>query len=330
MFEDLSQNPKTWLVTGFAGFIGSHLTETLLLLNQNVIGIDIDVKTKNVDEIKKNVGEKLWKNLFIVEDDLSFPSWMGLINGKQIDYILHQAAFGSVSKSMGMPELYLWNNCNAFNTIIEIARTREIPMVYASSSSVYGSNNSDHKIENNTGQVLSPYALTKKLNEEVAEIYNRLYGTKVIGLRYFNVYGPRQNPDGDYAALIPKTITNILHGEEVKIYGDGENRRDFTFIDNVVQANILAAITPKNNLWGNVYNVGCGYSYSVNKVVYNILEELNPMPKDAPKIKYCEPRKGDVKNSCADITKAKRSFNYEPSIHLKEGIKQTVKYFLTV
>ncbi len=317
--EELSN--FTFLVTGAAGFIGSHLVEYLLQHNaKKVIGID---NLSNGHE--KNISDfKCFKNFsFHIADITDFNTCLSFC--KQVDFVLHQAALGSIPRSIANPLDTHASNATGFLNMLEAARLSNIKrMVYASSSSVYGDNTDLPKVEHKTGKPLSPYAVSKATNELYAYTYALIHKMPVIGLRYFNIYGPRQNTKGPYAAAIPLFIESILNNQTCYINGDGEQSRDFTFIENAIQANIKALFTNNTEAFGNVINVACGQKISVNE----IFKKINNALKYQAEPIYREERVGDVRNSLADISKAKQWLNYNPEVFFEEGIEQTIKWFL--
>jgi UDP-N-acetylglucosamine 4-epimerase len=323
----LKNNQKKWLITGVAGFIGSNLLEKLLLLNQKVIGID-NFSTgylKNLHEVKKTVGLKRWKNFKFTKGDISnLKDCQKVI--KNVEIVLHQAARGSIPKSTKNPIATNNDNITGFLNILSISKDNGIKsFVYASSSSVYGDSKKLPKTESKVGNLLSNYALTKKVNEEYARLFYKLYDFKSIGLRYFNVFGKRQDPNGDYAAVIPKWINNVINDQKIIIFGDGKTSRDFCPISNIVQANILAGV---NNLEKKnyIFNVGTGFRISLNKLSKMIYSKLNLNSKKS-KIFYKKFRKGDVKHSLSNINKIKSLLGYVPDVSFQDGISQTVKWF---
>lgn len=310
---------KKVLVTGAAGFIGSNLVNKLLDLNYYVIGVD-NLSSGSMDNISMYMNNENFK--FIIGDVTDYNLCCELT--KEVDYILHQAAINSVPRSLESPELYFSNNLVGFNNLLDAARKNNIKkFVYASSSSVYGDNQDSPKREDKIGKALSPYSLTKQNNETWAKLYSDIFGLPTIGLRYFNVFGPKQKINSEYSAVIPKFIYSILKKETLTIYGDGMQKRDFTYVDNVVDANIKA-MNDSNYLSGEVYNIAGGKAVSVNDVLYAIEGELNSKTK----INYAELRKGDVLNSCADISKAKKDLNYIPIVDFDSGIKKTVQWYV--
>lgn len=323
----LKKKQKKWLITGVAGFIGSNLLEKLLLLNQKVIGID-NLSTgylENLKNVKKIVGVKRWKNFKFTKGDISnLKDCQKVI--KNVEIVLHQAAKGSIPKSTKNPIATNNDNITGFLNILNISKNNGIKsFVYASSSSVYGDSKKLPKIENKVGNILSNYALTKKVNEEYARLFFELYNFKSIGLRYFNVFGKRQNPNGDYAAVIPKWINNVINDQKIIIFGDGKTSRDFCPISNVVQANILAGVNSlkKKNY---IFNVGTGFRTSLNELSKTIYSKLKLNSKKN-KIFYKNFRKGDVKHSLSNINKIKTHLGYEPYVSFQDGISQTLKWF---
>jgi UDP-N-acetylglucosamine 4-epimerase len=315
-------NRKTWLVTGCAGFIGSNITEVLLMLNQNVIGLDnfLTGHQKNIDSaLKDSQGSGEFK--FIEGDIKSLETCREVVEG--VDYVIHQAALGSVPRSIEFPEVTNANNVDGFLNILMASHQAGVKsFVYASSSSVYGDHPALPKVESETGNPLSPYAVSKKVNELYANVYHKLHGTKVIGLRYFNVFGKRQDPNGPYAAVIPKWIGAIEKGEDVFVNGDGETSRDFCYIKNVVQMNIKSAICDNNDAYGEVYNVAYGARVSLN-MLFDYLKEGFNYSEDAI---YREFRKGDVRHSQADIKKAKDLVGYDPKYDFQSGLAEYVEW----
>ena len=322
-----SLKKKTWLITGVAGFIGSNILEKLLYLDQKVVGID-NLSTgflKNLKSVENTVGKKKWKKFKFVKGDVSNLKDCNKVI-KNVDIVLHQAARGSIPKSTKDPITTNKYNITAFLNILNVSRENKIKsFVYASSSSVYGDSKKLPKIETNVGNVLSNYALTKKVNEEYARLFFKLYNFKTIGLRYFNVFGKRQNPEGDYAAVIPKWINNVKKNHPIIIYGDGRTSRDFCPIANVVNANILAGIVnlePQNY----VFNVGTGTRTSLKKLGETIYKYFN-IKKNKQKIIFKDFRKGDIRHSLSDIRKIKKILQYSPIDSFNDGISKTVNWF---
>ncbi|MBN21381.1 MAG: LPS biosynthesis protein WbpP [Bdellovibrionaceae bacterium] len=332
MFEYLKKEQKHWLVTGCAGFIASHLVENLLLENQKVTGLD-NFSTghkKNIDSIIKNVGPELAKNFTFIEGDLcNETDCKNATNNVEI--ILHNAALGSVPRSIKEPKLYRENNIDGFENLIRTASENGVKrFIHASSSSVYGDEPSLPKIENKVGQLLSPYAASKKINEIFGWIYHHNYQMEVIGLRYFNVFGPRQDPNGAYAAVIPKWINLIANNKEATVYGDGENSRDFCFIQNVCDANFKAAITQNKEAFGKVFNIACGDRTTLNELFNMISNEIKKEKPEIiiPPLKNKDFRDGDILHSLADISLANELLEYIPIVRVEEGLEKTVKWFL--
>lgn len=328
--EQLKRNPKRWLVTGVAGFIGSNLLETLLKLEQTVVGLDnfATGHRRNLDEVKEIVTKEQWQNFKFINGDIrDYETCQRSVKG--VDYVLHQAALGSVPRSIADPISSNAANITGFLNILHASKEEEVgSFTYAASSSTYGDHPALPKVEENIGNPLSPYAVTKYVNELYAGVYARTYGFKTIGLRYFNVFGQRQDPNGAYAAVIPKWINAMLTHQTVTINGDGETSRDFCFIDNVIQANILAA-TSKEEAKGEIYNVALGDRTSLKELFAYIKEAIEERSSlDIPMPEFKDFRAGDVKHSLADISKAKSLLSYEPSIRIKEGIKLSVASYM--
>ncbi len=326
----LQSTPKTWLVTGVAGFIGSNLLLRLLDLDQKVVGLD-DFSTgnrQNLDEIRQIVGEETWARFrFIEGSTTSVEICTEACTGA--DVVLHQAALGSVPRSLKTPLLSHGANVDGFINMLEAARNRGVPrFVYASSSSVYGSHPALPKLEPNLGDPLSPYAATKLINEIYAKVYSRCYNLETVGLRYFNVFGPRQTPHGAYAAVIPRWIGAMINDEEVVINGDGETSRDFCFIENVIQANILAAMTA-NVMDGEIINIAAGGRTSLNELYDLLVASLAPhgiTPKRRPR--YSDFREGDVRHSLASIDKAKQVLGYVPAYDVRSGLRSAAGWYI--
>ena len=328
--QKLNQCPAKWLVTGVAGFIGSNLLETLLKNNQQVVGLD-NFSTghqHNLDQVQVLVGEDLWKKFKFIEGDIR-----DLHSCEQacasVDYVLHEAALGSVPRSIDDPIKTNESNVSGFLNMLIAARDAKIKrFVYAASSSTYGDHPDLPKVEDKTGSPLSPYAVTKLVNELYAQVFARTYGFNTIGLRYFNVFGRRQDPDGAYAAVIPKWVASMIKDDTVYINGDGETSRDFCYVDNAVQANILAA-TAADESANEVYNVAVGDRTCLNELYEAIRAGLLakcPHLKDA-KSEYRDFRAGDVLHSLADISKAKSLLGYEPEYRVGEGISEALDWY---
>lgn len=323
----LKKKIHSWLITGVAGFIGSNILERLLLSNQKVVGVD-NLSTgslTNLKNVKKLVGKEKWKNFTFLKGNLAKIAICEKVI-KNIDIVIHQAARGSIPKSIKDPISTNKDNITSFLNILTVAKDNGVKsFVYASSSSVYGDSKKLPKIENKVGSVLSNYALTKKVNEEYARLFYQLYNFKTIGLRYFNVFGKRQNPKGDYAAVIPKWIENAKNNKKILIYGDGKTSRDFCPVLNVVQANILAGL--KNLKEKNyVFNVGTGSRINLNNLAKTIYA-LSNIQESKRKIIYKNFRQGDIKHSLSNINNIKKILGYKPSTSFKEGIKMTIDWF---
>jgi UDP-N-acetylglucosamine 4-epimerase len=317
----------TWLVTGVAGFIGSHILETLLANNQRVLGVDnlFTGSTENLERVLRQVGRESWKNFSFYNEDIRDKAICNRLC-KRSNLVLHQAAVGSVSRSIKDPNFSHDVNVNGFLNMLEATRKSQCQrFIFASSSSVYGNDKSLPKIESVVGDPLSPYATTKKINEIYAEVYAKTYGLKYIGLRYFNVFGERQDPNGPYAAVIPKWAESLLKGKKVYIYGDGKTSRDFCYVGNVVQANLRAALTENSVALNQIYNIAYGEKTSLNKLFKLIKSELNV--KSEVKPVYEDFREGDIRHSHADISKATKNLGYLPKYSIHDGIKRTLSWF---
>lgn len=326
----LKKSPKTWLVTGVAGFIGSNLLEALLKLNQKVIGLDnfATGHQHNLNEVQGLVTAEQWANFTFHEGDIrSFEDCQKACDG--VDYVLHQAALGSVPRSIADPITTNAANITGFLNMLTAARDAGVSsFTYAASSSTYGDHPALPKVEENIGNPLSPYAVTKYVNELYADVFARTYGFKSIGLRYFNVFGQRQDPNGAYAAVIPKWTAAMISGDDVFINGDGETSRDFCFIENTVQANILAAAA-NDEAKNQVYNVAVGGRTTLNDLFNAIkvaLSENGVNYKKEPI--YREFRAGDVRHSQADISKIKIYLGYAPIFKIGEGVKLAMKWYV--
>lgn len=312
-----------WLVTGCAGFIGSHLAQELLKQGQHVVGLDnfLTGFKANIDDIRSNLTEAENNRFDFIEGDITDLN-VCMNATKDIDYVLHQAALGSVPRSMKNPIDSHHNNVTGFINIVKASMENKVKhLVYASSSSVYGDSPTLPKVEDEVGNLLSPYAATKQMNETYAEVFNRCYNFHITGLRYFNVFGPRQNPKGAYAAVIPRWIEKIQLDQEIEIYGDGSNSRDFCYIENVVDANFKAIIA--DNEKHDVYNIALSDQTDLNQLKDYIGKILNKEVK----AKYCPPREGDISHSHANIQKAIKSINYNPKIKIEEGLTKTINWF---
>lgn len=328
----LKAEPRIWLVTGVAGFIGSNLLEALLKLDQQVVGMD-NFSTgyqHNLDEVQATVTSDQWARFSFINGDIRHLEDCRLAC-EEVDFVLHQAALGSVPRSIEDPITTNQNNIDGFLNMLVAARDAKVErFVYAASSSTYGDHPGLPKVEDKIGRPLSPYAVTKFVNELYAEVFSSTYGFKSIGLRYFNIFGRRQDPSGAYAAVIPKWIAAMIKDEPVYINGDGETSRDFCYIDNAVQMNLLAACTDSEQASGQIYNVAVGDRTSLN-VLYRQLQ-INLLPrfghlKDAAPI-YRDFRPGDVRHSLANISKANELLGYAPSHLIGEGIAEAMNWYL--
>ena len=330
--EQLQQAPKTWLITGVAGFIGSNLLETLLKLNQNVVGLDnfATGHQYNLDEVKNLVTPEQWANFKFYEGDIrNFEDCQTACAG--VDYVLHQAALGSVPRSIADPITTNAANITGFLNMLTAARdAKVISFTYAASSSTYGDHPALPKVEENIGKPLSPYAVTKYVNELYAEVFARTYGFKTIGLRYFNVFGKRQDPNGAYAAVIPKWTAAMIASDDVFINGDGETSRDFCFIENTVQANILAATTQNDEAKNQVYNVAVGDRTTLNGLFNAIKAALNENGVIYTKEPvYRKFRTGDVRHSQASVNKIQNLLDYRATHKIKQGIELAISWYIS-
>jgi UDP-N-acetylglucosamine 4-epimerase len=329
----LQSKQYTWLITGVAGFIGSNLLEALLQLNQKVVGLDnfSSGHQRNLDEVQSIVNSAQWQNFSFISADISnLASCQTACTG--VDYVLHQAALGSVPRSVEDPIITNASNVTGFLNMLVAARNAHVKrFVYAASSSTYGDHPGLPKVEDHIGKPLSPYAVTKYVNELYAEVFSKTYDLQSIGLRYFNVFGPRQDPEGAYAAVIPKWIASMIKGEPVYINGDGETSRDFCYIANVVQANLLAASILKTEAINQVYNVSVGGRTTLNELYVHLKQNLissYPHLKSAQAI-YREFRAADVRHSLASIDKARDRLGYEPTQEMGQGLVLTMPWYKT-
>jgi len=313
------------LVTGGAGFIGSALIESLLLNDNKVVCLD-DFSTGKRENIAVFAQSE---NFHLVEGDIrNLTDCRKAADGAQ--YVFHQAALGSVPRSVKDPITTNDVNISGFLNMITAARDAGVKrFVYASSSSVYGDHPALPKLEENTGNPLSPYAVTKAVNELYARVFGELYSMETIGLRYFNVFGRRQDPDGQYAAVIPRFVKALIHHEAPVIFGDGNQTRDFTYIENVVQANILAGITGNPDAYNTAYNVACGDRVTLNELYFFLREGLAEFDADIAGINpiYADPRQGDIPHSLASIDKTSRLLGYNPQFNLQKGLAQSIKWY---
>jgi len=343
LIEGLIKTPKTWLVTGVAGFIGSNLLEQLLRINQKVIGLDnfATGHQSNLDEVRMSVAQDQWENFSFIEGDIrNLDDCKKVCSG--VNYVLHQAALGSVPRSISNPIATNEVNIVGFINMLVAARDENVSsFTYAASSSTYGDHPALPKVEANIGKPLSPYAVTKLVNELYADVFSESYDFQSIGLRYFNVFGRRQDPGGAYAAVIPKWVSAAINNAPIFINGDGETSRDFCFIDNVVQANLLAAVVRDESLGfqkglardiplSQVFNIAVGARTSLNELFHQIINNLMenyPLVKKMKPV-YREFRDGDVRHSLADIKKAKRILGYQPTHSLEDGLRVAINWYI--
>lgn len=329
--KQLQAEPKKWLITGVAGFIGSNLLETLLKLDQTVVGLDnfATGHQYNLDEVKGEVTPEQWARFTFIEGDIrNVDTCHQACQGA--DYVLHQAALGSVPRSINDPITTNSANIDGFLNMLVAARDAQVKsFTYAASSSTYGDHPGLPKVEDRIGKPLSPYAVTKYVNELYAEVFARTYGFNCIGLRYFNVFGKRQDPNGAYAAVIPKWTSAMIQNEDLFINGDGETSRDFCFIENTVQANLLAATVQAEEARNQVYNVAVGGRTTLNQLFSYIRESLGEngiqYQKDAI---YRDFRAGDVRHSQADVSKANNLLGYDPQYTIEQGIKKAMPWYV--
>ncbi len=327
---ELKQKSKIWLVTGVAGFIGSNLLEALLKLDQQVVGLDNFATgyQHNLDEVRSLVTPEQWERFRFIEGDIRNQDHCRQAC-EGVDYVLHQAALGSVPRSINDPITSNETNVSGFLNMLVAARAAEVKsFTYAASSSTYGDHPALPKVEADIGNPLSPYAVTKYVNELYASVFASTYGFNTIGLRYFNVFGKRQDPNGAYAAVIPKWTAAMIKGEEVFINGDGETSRDFCFVENAVQANLLAA-TADDEAKNEVYNVAVGDRTTLNTLfdaLRNALDSHGVEPSHGPT--YCDFRPGDVRHSEADINKANKLLGYSPVYRIYDGINKAMSWYV--
>ena len=334
--EQLKSNQNTWLVTGVAGFIGSNLLERLLILNQKVVGLDnFDTGHQHnidqaIEDAEKTTGKELNGNFSFINGDIrEIEDCKQACDG--VDYVLHQAALGSVPRSIEDPINTNRANIDGFlNMLVSSKDAKVRRFVYAASSSTYGDHPDLPKVEDKIGNPLSPYAVTKVVNELYASVFAKTYGFKTIGLRYFNIFGKRQDPNGAYAAVIPKWVAAILNKEDVFINGDGETSRDFCYIDNTVQINLIAATTDNNDATDQVYNVALNDRTSLNKLYQMIEDRLIQRTKGLEKKEpiYRDFRAGDVRHSQANIGKAQELLNYQPKYTISEGMDEVIDWYV--
>lgn len=330
--QALRNAPKRWLVTGAAGFIGSHLTETLLRLDQDVVGLDNFATgyKRNLSDVTNRVGAGAAARFRFVEGDIRDPQVCAAA-AKGADFVLHQAALGSVPRSMEDPHSSHTSNVDGFVNMLLAAHGANVKrVVYASSSSVYGDEAAQPKVEERIGRPLSPYATTKLVDEIYADTLRRTHGIESVGLRYFNVFGPRQDPQGAYAAVIPRWTQQVISGDTCRVFGDGSTSRDFCYVDNVVQANILAATAPGADVAIGVFNIACGASTTLLELFDVIRRLVGAARPDAlgANLRVEPPRPGDIPHSLASIERARGLLGYEPTYDVTQGLEQTVSWYL--
>jgi UDP-N-acetylglucosamine 4-epimerase len=330
--QRLAGKDLRWLVTGSAGFIGSHLLETLLRLNQRVVSLDnFSTGTRdNLRQVEEAVGAEAWKRHRFIEGSIADLDTCQAAC-RNVDIVLHQAALGSVPRSIADPLATHMANVNGFVNMLLAARdAKATRFVYASSSSTYGDHEALPKVEDTIGEALSPYAVSKYTNELYAGVFARCYGTESVGMRYFNVFGARQDPEGAYAAVIPRWVRAMLLGEPVEINGDGDTTRDFCYVANVVQANLLAALTTRPQALNRVYNIAVGESTSLNQL-FSILRDL--LAEQRSELRGVQPahrpfREGDVRHSLADIRQARELLDYRPTHTLASGLREALPWYV--
>lgn len=336
LLKRLPTEPRVWLITGVAGFIGSNLLEVLLKLDQKVVGLDnfATGHQRNLDEVRTLVTPEQWARFRFQEGDIrelsDCQSAMSWDERHQVNHVLHQAALGSVPRSIADPIATNAANITGFLNMLVAARDAGVQsFTYAASSSTYGDHPDLPKVEDRIGNPLSPYAVTKYVNELYAQVFARTYGFRCIGLRYFNVFGPRQDPNGAYAAVIPKWTDSLLRGDPVHINGDGETSRDFCFVANAVQANLLAATTTRTDALDQVYNVAVGDRTTLNdlfRLIRDGLAESRTALAGAQPV-YRDFRPGDVRHSLADVGKAHQLLGYQPTHTLSQGLQVALPWY---
>ncbi len=332
VLDSLKRRPGVWLITGAAGFIGSSLLEQLLRLDQRVLGLDnfATGSQRNINEVLAGLSAAQAGRFTFVRGDILDPAVCRECC-RGVDFVLHQAALGSVPRSIEDPVATNRSNIDGFlNMLVAAKEARVKRFIYAASSAIYGSDPGLPKVEDRVGRPLSPYAVTKLTNELYAGVFNGIYGLPCIGLRYFNVFGPRQDPDGAYAAVIPRWFAAMLRGEPVYIFGDGETSRDFCYIKNAVQANLLAACTTNPEAAGQVYNVAFGQRTSLNGLFYIIRDLVAGRYSAAAGLKphYRDFRPGDVRHSLADVSKAGSLLGYAPVYSVREGLRESLDWYV--
>ena len=329
--KGIAGQPRAWLVTGAAGFIGSNLVESLLGMGQRVVGLDnfSTGKRENLELVRQAVGDARWQKFRFVEGDIRSLDTCNAACAS-IDVVLHQAGLGSVPRSIDKPLRTHDSNVNGFLNILLAARDAGARLVYASSSAVYGDHPSLPKVESQIGRAMSPYGLSKRINELYADVFAACYGCQSVGLRYFNVFGPRQDPDGPYASVIPAWIGALVRGETAYINGDGSAARDYCHVDNVVQANLLAAMVQDPQALGQAYNVAVGEQTTLNGL-FDLLRTL--LAQRLPHLRtvravHRAPRLGDMQLSRADVGKAERLLGYRATLDLASGLARTIDWYI--
>ncbi len=330
LLQALPQSPRTWLVTGCAGFIGSNLLETLLKLDQRVVGLDnfATGHQRNLDEVSRQVSAEQWARFRFIEGDIrKLEDCQRATEG--VDHVLHQAALGSVPRSLNDPITTNSVNISGFLNMLVAARDAQVKsFVYAASSSTYGDHPGLPKVEDRIGKPLSPYAVTKYVNELYADVFAKSYGFKSVGLRYFNVFGKRQDPEGAYAAVIPKWVAAMIRNEDVAVNGDGETSRDFCFVENAVQANLLASVA-EGEAQDQVYNVAVSGRTTLNQLFGFLVEALGENGVQYGKQPvYRDFRPGDVRHSQADVSKGERLLGYVPTHTIKQGLQVAMPWYV--
>jgi len=329
----LQAEPHTWLITGVAGFIGSNLLETLLKLNQRVVGLDnfATGHQRNLDEVQTLVSPAQWANFNFIQGDIRNLEDCHKAS-KGVDYILHQAALGSVPRSVADPITTNATNISGFLNMLVAARDEKVKrFVYAASSSTYGDHPALPKVEDVIGKPLSPYAVTKYVNELYADVFGKTYGLQSMGLRYFNVFGPRQDPNGAYAAVIPKWTSSLLNRETININGDGETSRDFCYVGNAVQANLLAATTEKQESINQVYNVAVNDRTTLNKLFEMLRDNVLAYGVESTVLPhYLNFRAAVLRHSRADIGQAKNLLGYYPTHTLAQGLTASAPWYVAL
>jgi len=333
--QNIKQSPRRWLITGVAGFIGSNLLEHLLQLDQQVIGLDnfASGSAANMNQVKNTVTRKQWSNFLFVQGDicnLSDCKKVLRFDGQPVDFVLHHAALGSVPKSISNPaETHRVNVDGFVNLLLVAAEAKVKRFIYASSSAVYGDEPTMPKQEDKIGNLLSPYALSKRVNELYGNVFSKKQGMSCIGLRYFNIFGPRQDPMGDYAAVIPKWIASLLKDETINIYGDGETSRDFCYVADAVQANILASLVLKPSFQNDVFNIGSGIHTSLNELCAGLQKVMASLGKQSiKKPNYSSFRDGDIRYSLANISKSTMGMGFQPQFSLNSGLAATAEWYV--